>query len=148
MPAWPESSVITRRGSTCYRKRYPSSLARYRRSLLAGLALGFGIGFLRRHSFKLDPVVASPSERCRIGAPQHSLLDHDGRAFHLLMYAFAAIGLWLLWRSRTMRGDRDFVANLSVAIGLWQSWTPYLPLHSRYSLYSHGRGNSVVLGVL
>lgn len=93
---------------------------RFGQFVLAGLALGFGIGgffdgiFL--HQILQWHHLLSGLEDARRDI--RTLIMADG-VFHRLMYVIAATGLWLLWRSRTDYGDRHLLSNLATGFGLW-----------------------------
>jgi len=88
--------------------------------VLAGLALGFGFGGffdgILLHQILQWHHLLSGLEDARRDI--RTLIMADG-LFHLLMYAIAAAGLWLLWRSRTGQGDRHLLSHLLIGFGSW-----------------------------
>ena len=88
--------------------------------LLAGLALGFGLGgffdgILLHQILQWHHLLSGLEEARR---DVRVLIMTDG-LFHLLMYAVSAVGLWLMWRSRSSQRDRHLLGNLSIGFGLW-----------------------------
>lgn len=90
----------------------------------AGFALGFGLGGffdgILLHQILQWHHLLSGIEQARQDI--RVLILTDG-LFHALMYAIAALGLWLLWRGRrefALGGaDRRLLANALIGFGVW-----------------------------
>lgn len=88
--------------------------------VVGGLALGFAFGgffdgILLHQILQWHHLLSGLEDTRR---DIRTLIIADG-IFHLLMYAIAATGLWLLWRNRAGLGDRHVGSHLSIGFGLW-----------------------------